>query len=190
MKLELTGTAPLLMHNIRLANSLDPFTRAIADISGKRSKTDADRLEMARLEFLGSLYHDESIGVYIPAENVFRAFMNAATAKRKGKAVEQGVIIQGSRFPLQYDGPRDPDKLWGTGLDSPFVDQRMVNVMGKRIARTRPIFAEWSVEFDVFVDTETLDEEEFIGFAKRAGLAVGLGDFRRFYGKFSVEVTE
>ena len=43
--IKLTGQRPLLMHNGRLANPMDKYTREISTISGKRSKTDEDRRE-------------------------------------------------------------------------------------------------------------------------------------------------
>lgn len=189
MHITFTGTAPLMMHNVRLADSLDPYTRQLAAISSKRKKTDDDRLEMSRIEFLGGLYHDEDMGPYIPAENVFRCLMNAATVNRAGKKIERGVIIQSRRIPLAYDGPREPEKMWGTG-ESEFVDRRVVAVMGKRIVRTRPIFNTWAIDFNVLLNPQVLDEDEFRVTLENAGTMIGLGDYRRFYGKFSVEVSD
>ena len=51
--LAINGTAPLLMHNSRLADKLDPITQAKAAVSSKRKKTDEDDLELSRLEWLG-----------------------------------------------------------------------------------------------------------------------------------------
>src|SRR5262249_49765792 len=50
-----SGGSPLVMHNERLADPLDPFARDIAKVSKKRNKTEADHLEIARLEFLGGM---------------------------------------------------------------------------------------------------------------------------------------
>lgn len=188
MHIELTGTAPLLMHNVQLADSLNPFTRELAAITSKRKKTDEDRLEMSRIEFLGGLYYAEGIGVHIPVENVFRCLMNAATINRAGKKIERGLIINGARFPLQYDGPREPEQLWGGGT-SPFVDRRSVVVMNSRVTRTRPFFEKWGVQFDCEVDPQVLDDDEFRRILDNAGRMIGLGDYRRLYGKFTAEVS-
>lgn len=51
----ITGIAPLLMHNGRLADPLDPHSKALADAARRRGKIEADHLEIARLEFLDSL---------------------------------------------------------------------------------------------------------------------------------------
>lgn len=58
--LTLTGVTPLLVHNARLADPLDPIVRQTKPISGKRSKTEEDHLELARLEFIGGLYYDQA----------------------------------------------------------------------------------------------------------------------------------
>ena len=50
------GGSPLICHNERLADPLDPFTRAISAISKKRSKQEADHLEIGHLECLGGLW--------------------------------------------------------------------------------------------------------------------------------------
>lgn len=41
-KIELRGSAPLLMHSSRLSNPLDPAAKALKSATSKRSKTDED----------------------------------------------------------------------------------------------------------------------------------------------------
>lgn len=189
MKIEMVGTAPLLMHNVRLADDQNPYTRAISKLTAKRSKkTEEDKLEIDRLSFAGGLYHDEEMGPYIPAENIFRCLMEAGSLTRSGKKIERGVIFEGTRARLEYDGPRDVDSLWGNDGDSPFVDRRMVAVQRQRIPRVRPIFADWSASIGVEIDGQVLDPEEFEDIVTKAGKLIGLGDYRRFYGKFRGEV--
>jgi len=189
MKIEMVGTAPLLMHNVRLADDQNAYTRAISKLTAKRSKkTEEDKLEIDRLSFAGGLYFDEEIGPYIPAENIFRCLMEAGSLTRSGKKIERGVIFEGTRARLEYDGPRDIDSLWGNNGDSPFVDRRMVAVQRQRIPRVRPIFPEWSASIGVEIDGQVIDPEEFEDIVEKAGRLVGIGDFRRFYGKFSGRV--
>lgn len=184
MELVMTGTAPLLMHNIRLADDLDPIVREIKKLTAKRTKkTEDDRHEIDRLSFAGGLYHDEEIGPYLPAENVFRCLMEAGSLTRDGKKIERGVIFQTMRCPLRYDGPRDVDTLWGDGT-SPWVDRRMVAVTRQRIPRVRPVFPEWAASFDVEIDVQVIDPDEFADIVAKAGRMIGIGDYRRFYGRF------
>ena len=56
LKFRITGVAPLLFHNGQLADPINPHTRSIAELTSKRKKVEADHAEIARREFLGSLY--------------------------------------------------------------------------------------------------------------------------------------
>lgn len=188
MKLELTGTTPLLMHNIQLVDPDNFYTKAISRITAKRTnKTDEDRAEMARYEFAGGLYHDERVGPYMPAANIFRSLQKAAAVTREGKTIERGFIPLGDRSPLEYDGPRDIAGLYGDGTTK-FVDRRAVGIGQKKVMRIRPIFPEWSVSLEFELDDQVIDLDDFVAIATSAGRREGLGDYRRFYGKFTAAV--
>lgn len=189
MHIELTGTQPLLMHNIRLADDQDPYTKAIKELTAKKTrKTEDDKLEIDRLSFAGGLYLDEQEGPYLPAENVFRCLMEAGALTRSGKKIERGVVFLASRAVLEYHGPRDVDSLWGDNGQSRYVDRRMVAVQRQRIPRVRPIFPEWAATLPVEIDTQVIDLDEFESIVSKAGRMIGVGDYRRFYGKFDGKV--
>ncbi|WP_027930745.1 hypothetical protein [Amycolatopsis thermoflava] len=191
MRIEMVGTAPLLMHNVRLADDQDPYVREIKKLTAKKTKkTEEDKLEIDRLSFAGGLYYDEELGPYLPAENIFRCLMEAGSLTRSGKKIERGVIFESTRARLEYDGPRDIEKLWGDNGDSPFVDRRMVAVQRQRIPRVRPIFPDWSASIGVDIDPQVIDPEEFQDIVEKAGKLIGIGDYRRFYGKFIGAVTD
>jgi hypothetical protein len=48
--------SPLLMHNERLADPIDPYTRWLAELTKKRTKTERDHEEIGRREFMGGGY--------------------------------------------------------------------------------------------------------------------------------------
>ncbi|WP_133116297.1 hypothetical protein [Amycolatopsis antarctica] len=184
------GTAPLLMHNVRLADDQDPYVKAIKKLTAKKTKkTDDDKMEIDRLSFAGGMYHDDDLGPYLPAENIFRCLMEAGSLTRSGKKIERGVIFDGTRARLNYDGPRDLETLWGDDGASPFVDRRMVAVQRQRIPRVRPIFPDWSATIGVEIDPQVIDFDEFEDIVAKAGRLIGIGDYRRFYGKFEGKVT-
>jgi len=188
LKLNITGTDPLLMHNARLSDEFDPIVRLMREITSKRTnKTDDDRWELRRLEFHGGLYMDKNLGPYIPGQNIERALRDAAVVTRQGKNIQRGVVVLTSRARLDYDGPRDPDDLWE---DKNYVSSASIKVGTSRVIRTRPMFQEWSVTVDLTLDTEIMDRETLEGIVHRAGKSVGLGDWRPRYGKFSAELTE
>lgn len=190
MRIELTGTAPLIMHNIRLADDQQPIVRDIKKLTAKRTnKTDEDKAEIDRLSWLGALYHDPELGPYLPADNLFRCLMEAGSITRAGKKVSQALSVFDSKARLDYVGPRDPADLWGEGATSPYVSRLMVNVQGSRIPRVRPIFPQWACAFEIDVDNRVLSEEDFHDIATKAGKMIGVGTFRRFYGRFSVKIS-
>ncbi|GAA2182115.1 hypothetical protein GCM10009785_19900 [Brooklawnia cerclae] len=185
--LTINGTAPLLHHNSRLADKLDPITRAKAVVSGKRKKTDEDDLELSRLEWLGGLYFDSEVGPYLPGDNVFKALVEAARKSKQGKQVEQGLFVTTDVNPLAYHGPRDTDSLWA---DENFVFRRTVKQQMSRITRTRPIFREWATEVEGAYDPAILDLRDVAAFAETAGAYIGVGDWRPRYGRFVATVRE
>lgn len=191
MQITMAGTTPLMMHNVRLADPQDPYVKEIARIKGKRAKdlTDEDQLNIDRLKFAGGLYHDEELGPFLPAANIFKCLIEAARKTRHGKHVEGGVVFLADKAVLRYEGPRDIDGLWSDG-QSRWVDRRMVVVNRQTIPGTRPIFPEWAAEIEIELDTQVLDREVFEDIVRRAGRTVGIGDYRRFYGRFDGKVSD
>jgi hypothetical protein len=187
--LRMVSTSPMLMHNIRLADDQEPIVKEIKKLTAKKTKkTEEDKYEIDRLSFVGALYESVETGPYLPAENIFRCLMEGGSLTRDGKKIERGVILGAILTPLEYDGPRDPDSMWGNGT-SRFVDRRMVAVQRQRIPRVRPIFPEWSASIEFDLDPSVIDMDSFTDIAVKAGRMIGIGDYRRFYGKFTVEVT-
>jgi hypothetical protein len=175
------GVAPLICHNPRLADPLDPWTKAIAEISGKRKKTDKDHRELGRREFLGSLYHDGN-RPYIPAANIERMLRDAAARSKKGKDVQAGAIVP-EDAPIIYSGPTDPEELHDSGK---FVLRTGVLVGRARVIRTRPCFRAWELKFSVLFDEEILNRSAIQDFAILAGRIIGLGSWRPRNGRFEV----
>lgn len=182
-----TGTADLLMHNVRLANPLDPATKAMKAVTSKRVKTDADHEELARLEHAGSLYSDEVVGPYIPGQNIERCLVDAAKVTKSGVKVTRGVFVYTDVNPLAYPGPRDTASLWA---DQNFRHFASVKVGTSRIMRCRPVFRTWKVDAEGELDTSVLNLSELRSIAVTAGQMIGLGDYRPRYGRFEATVEE
>lgn len=187
-RLTLTCTAPLLMHNARLSDEFNPITLEIKKITAKKTKkTDDDRWELRRLEFMGGLYYQQDAGPYIPAANIEASLVKAATLTRSGQDIKRGVRIVTDINPLGYQGPRDPDDLW---KDANFVHNSSVRVGQSRIIRTRPIFRGWITEAEGIFDPSVVDIESLRGFAETAGQLIGLGDWRPRFGTFEAGIEE
>lgn len=180
--------AALLMHNERLSDPLDPYTKWVAEISKKRTKPEQEIEEMARREWLGGGYWGTDNGPggkvadpVIPSWNIIRCLEEAAKRRKLGRDVVRGIYPIHDTVPLQYDGPRDADEMWES---KKFHVRKGVNVSGRKVQRTRPCFANWKVEAEVEVDPEILDYNEVVLVAFDAGRYVGLGDNRPRFGRF------
>lgn len=176
------GVAPLLCHNGQLADPLNPFAIALKEVTGKRKKTEADHIEMGRLEFLGGLYVDEKGAPCIPGLNIEAMLIDAAKKSKMGPAAKAGIISDGN-WPITYEGPKSPEKMWASGN---FKDRRGVGVQGSTVIRTRPIFRNWSLTFTVSFLPALLNKKDITDFLATAGQIIGLGDFVPRFGRFEV----
>lgn len=176
-----SGGSSLIMHNERLADPLDEFTRALGAVTKKRNKTEADHLEIGRLEFLGGLYTNGN-GPCLPAWNILRCLQDGAKRHKRGADVLRGVYPLVEHSDVEYEGPRDPDALWKT---QNFALRKTVGVQRSRTVRTRPIFSEWRFELPVEVDPTVFDLDTLQQIWKEAGIYSGIGDMRPIHGRFA-----
>lgn len=184
LQFRIRGTASLLMHNGQMADPSNVWSRAVKEISGNRHKTDADYEEMARLEWMGGLYlHRDKEEPCIPGPVLEAALIGkggAARKQRMGKQAAAGLYVM-KDFPLEYEGPRQPDELWKLPK---FQLRVAVVIKGSRIIRTRPMFEEWASNVEVEVDTELVNPDDVRLWIAIAGREVGLMDWRPKYGRF------
>jgi hypothetical protein len=181
-----SGGSPLVMHHERLADPLDEHARAIAAIAKKRNKTEADHMEIGRLEFHGGMYVNGN-GPCVPAWNILRCLQDGAKRHKRGADVLRGVYPLSEHADVVYDGPRDPDKMW---KDGGFALRKTVGVQRQRTVRTRPIFTEWQAELEVEVDSTVFDLDTLANCWRDAGVYAGLGEMRPVYGRFKATVEE
>lgn len=177
-----SGGSALILHNEQLADPLNEYTRAIAGISKKRNKTEADHLEIARLEFLGGLYVNGN-GPCIPANNILRCLQDGAVRQKLGRDVARGVYPLTKDVDLHYEGDenRDPDEMWKAGT---FSLRKTVGIQRSRTVRTRPLFNEWSLDLMVEVDETIWDLDKLERAWADAGKYAGLGEMRPVQGRF------
>lgn len=179
VKVELTGTSPLLLHNNQTADPLNDFAREIKAITSKRKKTDADHLEIRRLEFKAGLYMDE-YGPIIPNQNIRKMLIEGARKDKNGKQFESGVFVLG-HAKIEYDGPRDAEDMWKAG----FGWSTLAGNQRSTIVRTRPRFDVWSATFNVELDEALVSLDLFELALSRAERSVGIGDGRSIgFGRF------
>lgn len=178
---QVLGISGMLMHNARLSNPLNEWTKEIKKVSSKRKKSDEDHEEMARLEFMGGLYTDGSKFI-IPSANWEATLVDAAKKLKLGKLLKSAMFIN-EDSELSSSGPKTPEKRWA---DPECRDQRSVKVGQARIIRTRPLFKDWFCEVKVLFETELIDLEQLDTIFSIAGKQIGIGDYRPKFGRFEV----
>lgn len=182
VKLKLVGVSPILLHNGQTADPLNRFAKAMKQVSGKRNKTEADLMELARLEFLAGLYLNSDGQVVLPDFMVEAALINGAKKVKRGPDAKAGMFVDGDAL-LQYGEDLDGEALWDSER---YVNKSKVRVGTSSVMRYRPMFREWSAEVTIAFSDEILNESDIVDFAQRAGQMVGLGDWRPKFGRFVV----
>lgn len=181
LKVRFTGVVPLLLHNGQLANPLNPYSKAIKNITNKKKKTDADFEEIARLEWEGSLYLNEEKKIVIPGELVEATLVASAKKLRSGNEAKSGIIVDGN-YEITVDGiPLPPYKeLWD---DEAYRFMAPVVVKRNRVMRMRPIIpAGWQIEPVIQYDPSVItNENQIFQFLEHGAI----GDWRPKYGRFT-----
>jgi hypothetical protein len=179
--LRLVGVGPMLMHSSRLADPLDPTTKAIASITSKSFKTEADHARIAELEWHGGLWLSEGRPC-LPPHCIKAVLVEGAKKRRKGEIAKAAFAADGPSI-IEHDGPKTIPELWA---DDRFRHRQMVGVRGSLTARTRPCFPQWSARVSATFLPSMINRAEVVEFFKLAG-PFGLGDFRPEFGRFLVE---
>jgi hypothetical protein len=199
------GGGSMLMHNERLADPLDPFTRAMAQLTGKRKKTEADHMEIAHLEFLGSMYTNPVITSpadvngqvpTIPAWNMVSCLQDGGKRHKRGADVLRGIYPRDEFATFEfsdpasgdpYSGPLGAEELWKAGT---FGLRKGVVIGGRKTMRTRPLFTDWRASIVIEYDTTIFDLDTIRTIWSDAGKFSGLGDRRPVLGRFVGAVEE
>ncbi len=192
VNLRITGDSPLLMHSPAGLDPFHPISREKKRLTDKKTgKTDEDKLELLRLDFIQSFYWDGE-KVFFPAENIKACIAESAGVFNKGKGakVRRSVRTGMTKVPLRYTGPKTPDELW-TAPGFRYIRNVGTQGGGGSVMRCRPVFETWGCDVTFLVSTKELTVDDFMKFAVDAGEYIGIGDFRPNcggeFGRFKVE---
>lgn len=185
LKLKLTGLRPMLQHNGRLANPLDPHTRALAALTSKRKKTDEDLIIIMQTESRGACWETADGKLGLPTANVWRCIYDAAKAYKLGEDVKRALSFEDVTEPLLVDGQEVSCEEFLTPEN---IDYRPVKIMGRKTMRARPRVRKWSSIHMLSLLEDVMDPRDLVPVLQRAGRLVGIGDWRPIYGTFEVEV--
>lgn len=186
LTINLTGTRPMIQHNGRLANPLDPHTQALKALTAKRKKTDEDLIEIMRTEARGAIYETPEGFLGLPTQNVWRTIKDAATAFKRGKDIERALLGDDGIEPLLVGGEKvTVDDFLS---DPSNIDYRPVVVNRNRTMRARPLVRHWSSSHRFELLEDVIDPRDLAPILERAGRLVGVGNWRPTYGTFVCDV--
>jgi len=184
-KLEIEGIVPLMLCSPRLSNPLDPETKAHKKVSGKRKKTDEDYEWLAQHEWDMGLYLNKDQEVIIPDVMLEAVIVSGAKSFRRGQTFKSSSwVTESARLKNPNTGRYY--KFDAIRKDPNHYDMRPVKVGGSKIMRTRPIFNEWGIDFEVCFDENILDEGEVMEAIKIGGLLNAIGDYRPKFGRYKI----
>lgn len=194
LKVTLTGYRPLLMHS---ANMIDPdneHVRKLGELQRqlkKLKKEDVDgreeiRRDIEKVEWLGSLYWKEDVGIYLPGDNITACIVAGARKSKSGKQAEQGLVPIDDAPITTVCKTTDLEALHKRKEFQFRSPVRIPPKTGSRLMKVRPMVPTgWTasivIEYDII---PTSDLKEAI---TDAGATIGLGDWRPKFGRFSCE---
>jgi len=178
---KIKGISPCIQHNGQMCDPLNPYTKQMKEISGKRKKTDDDQIAMARIEWEAGLYLNKAGRVVWPGTNLERMILDAAKKIKMGTLVKSALMIPDDSV-MDADYPKDLEKMFEACRIASKVKVGMASII-----RTRPIFDNWSLTFKVLFNEELLNPRDLQQILDIAGAQIGLGDWRPRFGRFVVE---
>jgi hypothetical protein len=182
---QIKGICPIILHNGRMANPLDPWAKKLKEISSKRSKTDADHEQMAKIEWHASLYLDKEGRLILPAMMIEAALVNGSKKFKLGQQAKAGLFVD-SHAVLEFDGQGLSDaQLWDRG-ENTFTTGCVIG--GKsRVQRTRFRADDWAAKVAVTFDDGLFNPAQVKDIFAVTGSQVGVGTWRPRHGRFLSE---
>jgi len=159
VKVEITGTTPLLMNSPKAM--IENMTKATT----KTTKDYDNDVEAEKVA-----YRMKDGELYIPAEAVKGCIVGASAYKKIGKYAARPLIAGGVHI--------SPNKI-GLGTKDYEIDLRTVVIQKARVVKARPTLEKWKIEFVITYDEGLIGNPEIIkAILEEAGKRVGLLDFR------------
>jgi hypothetical protein len=173
---QIEGIAPLLINRFHE----EAAAEASSGIHSRKERLGPDDDATSRL------YPQNGNGATFPAENIRQSIIGASSRTKIGRRsattdIAAAVYLFPEMLPLSGE--------WHT-------DSRAVVIPATkgRILRHRPMFNEWSIAFDIQINTDLVSERMVREIVDNAGALVGLGDFRPArkgpYGRFQITAWE
>lgn len=182
----MTGTCPLMLNNPQTVNPMNEYSKALKELTSKRTKTDDDQNEIFHLKFLASCYYNNKGQYFLPANMIAKSFEAGAKENKLGKKFQQSVFVFNDAVLKFPDNGCTPEELWKNHSET-YVDIRPVGIMKAKVVTARMIIPEWSIEGELHFDESQLNKSEVWLAMTNAGLRYGIGTYRQCYGRYKIE---
>lgn len=190
MEVSIKGLTPMIIHNGRTANPLNIFSKNLKALTSKRKKTDDDTNEILALQWEASLYWSDTIGLYLPTENILAALLKACKIHKLGPKISGFIFEEPIGFQIITNNHNDFVKL-KSDPSNKFV--KAVSIQRAKTISCRCILNEWKLSFSCELDGSIITDSEaktVIGsMSKRVGLGVWTPSHPKpgTFGKFIIE---
>jgi len=186
------GIAPLLMNNPQTVDRFNKYAKRMSHINAKKTKrTDEDYHELGNIEIRSKIYHNEELGVYVPARWLMAAICKVSNkiAKIPKADIRSAVFPTEEKLELSYDKKelvKTPDDIVG----NEFFRHKMILPQGTvRLVKHAPIFHNWSFNTRLEFDDAILDASDLVRIIDYCAFRGGFGDFRPTFGRAEANVT-
>lgn len=193
MKVEIVGLTPMIVHNARTANPLDPYTKRLKVYTSKRNKTEEDLEKLLALQWEAALYWNDEIGLHMPSENMFAAFLKAAKKHKLGTKCAAISFPHAIGYPIITKNHKNFKELQADPENKLI---KTVTVQRSKTIACRPIFNKWSMNFELEFETAEIDAQEIktilLCLAHRIGLGVWTPSSPKpgIHGKFLIKIMK
>ena len=186
IKFKMTGVCPLMLNNPQTVNPMNEYSKALKELTSKRSKTDDDQNEIFHLKFLASCYINKKGQYILPSEMISKSFEAGAKENRLGAKFQRSVFVFNDSILKFAENGCSPEELWKNHSEK-YVDIRPVGVQKAKIVTARMIVPEWTAEGELFFDESQLNKSEVWYAMTIAGQRYGIGTYRQKYGRYTIE---
>lgn len=187
IKVKIEGMVPLLLHNPRLANPLDPEAKRHKEVSGKRKKTDEDHEWLLNHNWEFAFYLNKEDQLIIPSHMLEACIVNGAKDFKMGNQFKSTFMVLSDALLVD---PRT-DKVYTMKQmfagKQKFMDVRPVKLQQKTtLMAARPILEHWCLEFEASYMEEKLNHQDVMQAIENGGKYKSIGDYRPKFGRFQV----
>lgn len=175
-----------MLNNPQTVNPMNEYSKALKELTSKRSKTDEDQNEIFHIKFLSSCYVNTKGQYILPANMISKSFEAGARENKLGAKFQRSVFVFEDCLLKFPENGCTPEELW-TNWSEKYVDIRPVGIQKSKIVTARMIVPEWSVEGELVYDESQLNKSEVWLAMTNAGLRYGIGTYRQCYGRYRIE---